>query len=60
MWIEKGEGIMPNIYRPHIKSVQEQKGLKAAYVAARIQVSPPTYSQIESGQHGLSAERYSI
>jgi transcriptional regulator with XRE-family HTH domain len=48
---------MPNIYGPHIKAVREKKGVKAAYVAARIRVSPPTYSQIESGQRGLSAER---
>ena len=35
----------------------KEKGIKAAYVAHRIRVSPPTYSEIESGKRGLSAER---
>lgn len=48
---------MPNMYGPHLKAVREEKGIKAAFVAHRIRVSPPTYSEIESGKRGLSAER---
>lgn len=48
---------MSNIYGPYLKSVREEKGLKAAYVAAKINISPPTYSQIENGRRGLKAER---
>ncbi|MCE5285191.1 MAG: helix-turn-helix domain-containing protein [Pelosinus sp.] len=48
---------MPNIYGPFLKGIRVKRGIKAAYVARRILVSPPTYSQIESGARGLSAER---
>jgi transcriptional regulator with XRE-family HTH domain len=48
---------MPNIYGPFLKVIRVKRGIKAAYVARRILVSPPTYSQIESGERGLSAER---
>lgn len=48
---------MPNIYGPYLKDARVKKGIKAAYVARRIGVSPPTYSQIESGERGLPAER---
>ena len=48
---------MPNIYGPHIKAVRVERGIKAAYVARRLQISSPTYSEIESGKRGVSAER---
>jgi transcriptional regulator with XRE-family HTH domain len=48
---------MSNIYGPYLKSVREEQGLKAAYVAAKIHISPPTYLQIENGRRGLKAER---
>ena len=46
-----------NIYGPYLKEVREEKGLKASYVAAKLKISPPTYSQIENGRRGLKAER---
>ena len=46
-----------NIYGPYLKAVREEKGLKASYVAAKLKISPPTYSQIENGRRGLKAER---
>ncbi|MCE5287019.1 MAG: helix-turn-helix domain-containing protein, partial [Pelosinus sp.] len=48
---------MPNIYGKYLKDFRVKQGIKAAFVARRIHVSPATYSQIESGERGLSAER---
>jgi transcriptional regulator with XRE-family HTH domain len=48
---------MPNIYGPHIKQIRVKKGIKATYVAYRLKVSKASYSDIESGKRGLSAER---
>lgn len=46
-----------NKYGLIIKQARVARGLKAAYVAAKIHVAPGTYSQIECCKRGLSAER---
>lgn len=46
-----------NIYGSYLKAVREERGLKASYVAAKLKISPSTYSQIENGRRGLKAER---
>lgn len=48
---------MPNSYGPVLKEKRKQLGIKAAFVARRIHVSPPTYSAIESGKRGLEVDR---
>lgn len=46
-----------NTYGKYIKAEREARQVKAWYVAAKLGVSPATYSQIETGKRVLPAER---
>lgn len=46
-----------NTYGKYLKAEREARQLKAWYVAAKLGVSPATYSQIETGKRVLPAER---